>query len=218
MKQDPLNVLIVDDHAGFRRSLRSALSDVEDLQVIAECSNGAEAVAFARTDKVDVILMDIQMPGVDGIQATRSIHEFAPHIGILMLSMIENHEAVIDAIRAGARGYLLKGSGRREICTAIRAVAQGDAIFGQALASRLMDVFSAATSPPQKTSQSAAMASLSEREHDVLRLLGQGLGTREMALALSLSEKTVRNHISNIFTKLQVTDRVQAVLRAQGRT
>ncbi len=155
--------------------------------------------------------MDIQMPDVNGIEATRRIVQTSPHIGVIVVTMFEDDDSVFAAMRAGARGYILKGADQEEMLRAIRAVANGEALFGPTIATRLMDFFSA--SRPQSLAQ--IFPELTEREHEVLNLVAQGLNNQNIARQLSIQEKTVRNHVSNIFSKLQVADRAQAIIRAR---
>ena len=208
---DSIRILIAEDSAPFREGLRNLLRSVGDLEVAGEATSGDEAIRLASRLQPDVILMDIQMPGVNGIEATRQIIQSAPHISILMLTMFEDDESVFAALRAGARGYLLKGALKAEIVRAIHDVASGEAIFGPAIAKRLMQYFSA----PRPAAYPQAFAELSEREREILNLLAQHYTNVQIAERLALAPKTVRNHVSNIFTKLQVSDRAQAIIRAR---
>ena len=206
-----IRVLIAEDNARFRQGVRALLEATADTEVAGEAADGVEAVALAERLQPDVILMDLQMPGVDGIEATRRILETSPHIGILMLTMFEDDDSVFAAMRAGARGYLLKGALKAEILRAIRGVASGEAIFSPAIARRLMQYFAA----PRPAGPVAAFPELTERERAILALMAEHRTNPEIAHRLSLSEKTVRNHVSNIFSKLQVADRAQAIIRAR---
>lgn len=208
---DKLRILIAEDSAPFRQGLRNLLQSVDDVEVISEASSGQETIRLANQMQPDVILMDIQMPGLNGVEATRQIIQASPHISILMLTMFEDDESVFAALRAGARGYLLKGALKAEIVRAIRGVASGEAIFGSAIAKRLMQYFSA----PRPSVSAEAFPELSDREHEILDLMAQHYTNTEIAARLSLAPKTVRNHVSNIFTKLQVADRAQAIIRAR---
>ncbi len=210
MSEEPLRVLVADDHPLFRNGLRSALASRSDTEVVGEAATGDAAIAAALELQPDVVVMDLQMPGVNGIEATRRIVEASPHIGVLVLTMFEDDDSVFAAMRAGARGYLLKGSAQDDIIRGIRAVASGEAIFGATVAQRLMDFFASQPSGPPP-----AFPELTERERGILELVAQGESNQSIARRLVLSEKTVRNHVSNIFTKLHVADRAQAIVRAR---
>lgn len=208
---DEINVLIADDNDRFRSGLRALIASAPDLTLAGEATTGDEAVRLAEELQPDVILMDIRMPGQNGIEATRQITQTSPHIGVLMLTMLEEDDSVFAAMRAGARGYLLKGALKAEILRAIRGVANGEAIFGSAIAQRLMQYFSEATPRADVT----GFPELTEREREVLGLIAQHCTNPEIAQRLYLSPKTVRNHVSNIFAKLQVADRAEAIMRAR---
>ena len=209
---EPIRVLIVDDHAAFRKGLRGMLSLVAEVEVVGEASSGAEAVAQTIELHPDVILMDVQMPDLNGIEATQRVLQMSPHIGVLMLTMFEDDDSVFAAMRTGARGYVLKGADRDELRRAIKAVSQGEAIFSQAIAHRLMHYFGGRA---QLANRTPPFPQLSDREREVLTLIAQGLTNPEIAVRLYLSSKTVRNHVSNIFAKLQVADCSEAISRAQ---
>jgi DNA-binding NarL/FixJ family response regulator len=208
---EPIRVLIADDHALFREGLHGLLDSVVDTEVVGEATTGAEAIGQAKALQPDVILMDIKMPDTNGIEATRAIVAASPHISILMITMLEDDESVFAAMRAGARGYVLKGANQAEILRAIRAVASGEAIFGPGIARRVLGFFAAA----KPTAPGRVFPELSERERELLVLIAQGRSNQEIANQLGLTLKTVRNHVSNIFSKLQVADRAQAVIRAR---
>jgi len=208
---EKIRILIADDAPEFRQGLRALIRSAEDMEVVGETADGAGTVRTANTLQPDVILMDVQMPERNGIEATRQIIHSSPHISILMLTMFEDDESVFDALRAGARGYLLKGALKAEILRAIRSVSSGEAIFGPAIAKRLMQYFAA---PPQANT-TVPFPELSEREREILALVAQHYTNIEIAEQLTISPKTVRNHVSNIFTKLQVADRAQAIIRAR---
>jgi DNA-binding NarL/FixJ family response regulator len=210
----PIRILIADDHVLFRDGLHGLLDAVPDTEVVGEAASGDEAVARAAELRPDVILMDINMPGLNGIAATREILAANPRIGILILTMFEDDDSVFAAMRAGARGYLLKAANHEELLRAVRGVGNGEAVFGPGVARRLVGFFSgphaaAPAAPPR------AFPELSEREDEILRLIAQGRSNYEIAQRLTLSVKTVQNHASNIFGKLQVADRAQAVIRAR---
>jgi DNA-binding NarL/FixJ family response regulator len=211
-----IRLLIVDDNAPFREGLRAMLRSIEDLQLVGEASSGSEAITLAAKLQPDVILMDLQMPGLNGIEATQAILQTSPHISILVLSMFEDDDFLFTALQAGARGYLLKGALKAEILRAIRAVCQGEAIFGSLIARRLMSYFAGlkrGLTPPVPSFP--VFPELTEREQEILALIAQPLTNSEIAEQLSLSPKTVRNHVSNIFNKLQVASRTQAIMRVR---
>ncbi|HEY8719406.1 response regulator transcription factor [Pengzhenrongella sp.] len=205
-----LNVLICDDHAGFRASLSALLTGGDEVLVVGEVADGAHAVRSALALQPDVVLMDLAMPGMGGVEATRCIVDSAPHIGVIVLTMIDDDDAVFAAMRAGARGYLLKGARRAEIVRALRAVADGDAVFGGAIAGRLTRYFD----PPTAPSPSRSFPGLTPREVEVLTLMAQHLANPAIARTLGISEKTVRNNVSAVLVKLRVADRAQAILAA----
>ncbi|CAN5139441.1 response regulator transcription factor [soil metagenome] len=204
-------VLIADDHPHFREGLHALLMSAPDLEVVGEAEDGEQAISLAVELQPDVILMDLNMPGTGGIEATRRIVHTSPHIAILVISMFEDDDSVFAALQAGARGYLLKGALKAEILRAIRALVSGEAIFGPAIAKRLMQYFAM----PRPSSPEDAFPELTEREHEVLTLIARHETNPEIARRLHLSPKTIRNHVSNIFTKLQVADRAQAIIRAR---
>ena len=210
MTDDQIRILVADDHERFRAGLIALLGTQPGLAVVGEAASGDDAVTRAAELQPDVVLMDLNMPGLDGIAATRRIVEATPHVAVLVLTMADDDAAVFDALRSGARGYLLKGAGRAELVRAIRAVASGEAIFGPDVARRLMSYFA-------HTPRSAAEAfpELSEREREILELVARGLSNQQIVDRLVISPKTVRNHVSNIFGKLEVRDRAEAVVRAR---
>lgn len=208
---ETLRVLVADDNAQFRSGLRALLASTPDAELAGEAATGNEAIALAERLQPDVILMDISMPGMNGLEATRRILRISPHIGVLMLTMLEDDDSVFEAMQAGARGYLLKGALKAEILRAIRGVGSGEAIFGPAIARRLTQYFSA----PQPDGYAEAFPELTEREREILRLIGEQRTNAEIAARLSLAPKTVRNHVSNIFAKLQVATRAEAIIRAR---
>ena len=211
MPNDLLRILLVDDHPLVRNGLRALLATVPELTVVGEAASGEEAIARAAELLPDIILMDLYMPGVNGVEATRRILQAQPHMGILVLTMLEDDASVFAAMRAGARGYLLKGADQTEVLRAIGVVAHGEAIFSPPIAQRLMHYFA----NMQPILPPSAFPDLSEREREILGLIARGKTNAEIAEALVVSPKTVSNHVSNIFSKLQVVDRAQAVLRAR---
>ncbi len=214
---DKIKILIVDDNASFRDGLRTMLHYTPDAMVAGEASNGRDAISKALELQPDVVLMDIQMskpgqPGINGIESTQKIHAASPHIGILMLTMHEDNDSVFAAMRAGARGYLLKGADTDEIMRATRAVASGEAIFSPAIARRMISFFTAVQPP---TMPEDILPELTPREREILDSLAQGRTNQQLADVFVLSPRTVRNHLSNIFSKLQVANRAQAIIRAR---
>lgn len=201
-------ILIADDHAFFRKGLRALLKAIPNLEVVGEASDGDEALELALQLQPDIILMDIHMPRRSGIEATQQIQQSCPHIGILMLTMLEDDESLVAAMRVGARGYLLKGADRNEVARAISAASNGEAIFSPAMAQRLTRVFS-------RSERAQPFPELSEREREVLSLIASGLSNNEIAARLHISSKTVRNHVTNIFGKLEVSERSEAIARAR---
>ena len=208
---DPLSVLVADDHPFFRDGLRSLLTSSPDTELIGEASTGEEAISLAAELQPDVILMDIQMPGMGGIEATRRIVEDNPNVRVLVVTMFEDDGTVFRAMRAGARGYMLKGANYAEMLRAIRAIGNGEAIFSPQVAVRLADYFASI----RPAAQPQVFPELSDREREILDLIAQGHKNPEIAKRLYLSPKTVRNHVSNILSKLQVADRTQAIIRAR---
>jgi DNA-binding NarL/FixJ family response regulator len=206
-----IHILIADDHTLFRDGLCVLLDSLADFEVVGQAATGAEAIAQDEALQPDVILMDIQMPGLNGIEATRHITRASPHIGVIMVTMFEDDESVFAAMRAGARGYILKGADQEEVLRTIRSVARGEALFGPAIAARLMNFFAA----PRSAISPNIFPELTEREREVLHLIAQGYNNGRIASELRLVLKTVRNHVSNILNKLQVADRAEAIVRAR---
>lgn len=208
---ESVRVLVVDDHPVFRGGLRLAIDTDPDIEVVGEAGSGREAVDSAAELQPDVVIMDLHMPDLNGVEATRRIVDVSPHIAVLVLTMLEDNESVFTAMRAGARGYLNKGAAPDEILRAIHAVARGAAIFGPSIAERVIEYFGA-----RRPDESAlTFPELTEREREILDLIAQGENNPTIARRLFLSPKTVRNHVSNIFSKLQVADRAQAIVRAR---
>jgi DNA-binding NarL/FixJ family response regulator len=208
---DALRVLIADDHPMFRNGMRALFATVNDIEVVGEVATGEAAIVKAAELQPDVVLMDLQMPGVGGVEATRAILFASPHIRVLIVTMFEDDYSVFTAMRAGARGYIVKGANPDELLRAIRAVGGGEAIFSPAIAVRLMNFFAA----PRPAVPAHTFPELSEREREILDLIAQGANNSEIASKLVISPKTVRNHVSNIFSKLQVADRAQAIIRGR---
>jgi DNA-binding NarL/FixJ family response regulator len=206
-----IRILIADDHPLFRDGLRTLLESVDDADIVGEASTGDEAIALAAALELDVVLMDIKMPGINGIEATRQIVRNRPYLKILMLTMFEDDDSVFAAVRAGACGYLLKGARQEETLRAIRAVANGEVIFGPGVAQRVLRLFSS----PKPASLAPVFPELTDREYEILDLLAQRCSNAEIAARLVLSPKTVRNYVSSILTKLQVADRAEAMAAAR---
>lgn len=207
MSAAPIQLMIVDDHPMFREGVRFALSAFDDIEVIAEAENGQDAVRLAADLQPDVIVMDLHLPGLLGVEATRQITAQSPHIAVLALTMFEDDASVAATMRAGARGYLVKGADAAAIARAVRAVAEGDIILGPRVAKHVQELLT--------TSPTTTFSELSPREGEVLGLLADGRNNGDIARALGISDKTVRNHVSNVFAKLRVADRAAAIIRAR---
>jgi DNA-binding NarL/FixJ family response regulator len=208
---DKFTILIVDDHPLFRFGLRTMLQAQADMQPIGEASTGYEAVTQAVTLRPSIVVMDLNLPGLNGIEATRRIAQIDPTIAVLVLTMFQDDESIFAAMRAGARGYLLKGAAQDDIIRAIRGVGLGEAIFGPSIAQRVMQFLG----QPHQGGQPDAFPELTAREREILELIARGQTNPGIARTLVISPKTVRNHVSNIFAKLHVADRTQAIMRAQ---
>jgi DNA-binding NarL/FixJ family response regulator len=208
---EKIQVLLVDDHDDFRRGLRAMLGASATCEVVGEAADGLTAVARALELQPDVVLMDLHMPRLNGVDATARIVGSSPHIGVVVLTMMEDDDSVFAAVRAGARGYLLKGSRRPEIIRAIESVGGGEVIFGPGVAERVASYFASIRTRPT----AEAFPELTDRERVVLGRIAAGLENAEIARELGVSVKTVRNHASNIFAKLQVAHRAQAIVRAR---
>lgn len=212
MNEQIIRILVVDDHVIFREGLAALLNAAPNITVIGEAGTGADAVASAAALAPDIILMDIQMPDMNGIDATRRILAAHPEMRVIMLTMLEDDDSLFAAMRAGARGYILKGADKAEVLRTVAAAAEGQALFGPAIARRITSLF-------QKNVQTSTTVvpfpELTEREREVLNLIAQGRSNHEIAQQLVVSGKTISNHISNIFSKLQVTDRAQAIIKAR---
>lgn len=206
---NPIHILIADDHPMFRFGLRALLATETNMEVLGEATNGQEAVSLAASLKPDLVLMDINLPLLNGIEATRQIVQQNPSIAVLIVTMFED-DTIFAALQAGARGYLLKGAEGEETIRAIRAAANGESIFSPAVAQRLSHFFA-----HPLTQTAGPFPDLTPRERDILRLIAQGMTNAAIADRLSLSPKTVRNQVSLIFSKLQVTDRTEAIIKAR---
>jgi DNA-binding NarL/FixJ family response regulator len=208
---DSLRILVVDDHDEFREGLEAMLRSADGVEVVGTAADGARAVDLALGLQPDVVLMDLQMPRLNGVEATGRIVASSPHISVVVLSMMDDEDSVFAAVRAGARGYLLKGARRAEILRAIEAAGSGEVIFGPGIADRMMSYFRGLRARPA----AEIFPDLTERERVVLGLIADGRDNGEIARELGLSVKTVRNHASNIFAKLQVAHRAQAIVLAR---
>ncbi len=206
---DKINVLIADDHTLFRRGVCRMLEAEEDMAVVGEAASGREAVEMARSLMPDVILMDIQMPEMDGIAATHLLHREMPHLGIVFITMFESDEFVFQGLQAGGRGYILKDADPETMLRAIRAVAKGESLLGSTIAQRMIRQLSTVDS-----AKSTLGDDLTQREVEVLKLIAEGLSNKQIGQQLAISEKTVKNHINNILSKLHLYDRTQATLFA----
>ncbi len=208
----PLRVLLADDHPVFRKGLRALLTSLPEATVVGEAADGEQAVRLATQHEPDVVVMDINMPGVNGVEATRRIVAARPGTAVLVLTMFDDDDSVFAAMRAGARGYLVKGSDTEDVVRAITAVGNGEAIFGPSVARRIL----AFLTRPLSAYDQQLFPELSAREREVLDLIAAGATNTDIAKRLFLSPKTIRNHVSSIFTKLQVADRAQAIVRARA--
>jgi DNA-binding NarL/FixJ family response regulator len=206
-----LRVLIADDHPVVRDGLRLAFLGLSEAEVVGEATNGTQAVELSSALQPDVIVMDLYMPGESGIEAIRQVLRTSPHVAVLVLTMYDDDASIFAAMRAGARGYLLKGADQDEIIGAVQAVARGEAIFGSAVASKVLGYFASACG----AQLIPVFSELTDREREVLELIAQGLSNQQITRRLVVSPKTVRNHVSSIFAKLQVADRAQAIVRAR---
>lgn len=211
MSNQPIRLFIADDHTLFREGVRALLSATTDMVCVGEAATGEEAVGQIIASQPDVVLMDINMPGINGIEATRRILGQFASAGIIMVTMLEDDASIFAAMRAGARGYVLKGANHQELLQSIRAVAQGQVLFGAAIARRMTQFFVKA----QRIDMEPPLPELSEREREILDLIARHYTNPEIAQQLGIGEKTIRNHVSNIFNKLQVATRAQAIDKAR---
>lgn len=207
-----LRILIADDHPVFRDGIRALLEATPGMAIVGEATTGDDVIVYAEQLEPDVILMDVRMPGLNGIEATRQIVQTSPHIRVLIITMFEDDQTVFAAMRAGARGYVLKDAAKDELRRAIQAVANGEAIFSPAIATRLIAFFA----HPRSAESSNAFPELTDREQHILLLLAKGESNNEIASRLNLTTKTVSNYVSTILNKLHVADRAQAIVRARN--
>jgi len=212
---DTIRLLVADDHALFREGLQALFSTTPGIEIVGEAASGEEAVALAEELLPDIILMDINMPDVDGIQATRQVLRSNPTVGVIMVTMLEEDAALFSAMRAGARGYVLKGAHHEELLQTVRAVANGQVLFGPSTASRIVGFFQDIETDLKPTLPKETFPELTPREMEVLHLIAQGANNNRIAAELVITDKTVRNHITSIFGKLQVADRAQAIVKAR---
>lgn len=211
-RSDPLRILVVDDHTLFREGLIALLGAASDTEVVGEAGTGREALDRMDELSPDVLLMDIMMPDMNGIEATRRLRADHPGVEVVMLTMLEDDDSLFAAMCAGAHGYILKGADTAEVLRTVRAVGEGEALFGPAIARRLTSFFQHAEGSGMKVSP---FPQLTDREREVLDLIAEGLDNQRIASRLFISGKTVSNHISNIFAKLHVADRAQAIVTAR---
>lgn len=207
---DPIRVVVVDDHPVFREGFAALLRSIPDVEVLATASSGEEALVAVDEHRPAVVVMDVQMPGMDGVEATRRVVAAHPETGVVVLTMSEEDATLLDAVRAGARGYLLKGAEPDEIVRAITTVAAGGVVFGAVLAARVVDFMAR-----PRAVDSQPFPELSAREREVLDLVAAGLTNGQIAARLYLSPKTVRNHVHAVLSKMQAADRTEAVIRAR---
>jgi DNA-binding NarL/FixJ family response regulator len=207
----PIRVIVADDHPTFRRGLGALFDSVDEVELVGEAADGEIAVRMVGDLLPDVVVMDLNMPGLSGVEATRRISTAYPSVAVLVLTMLDEDESVFAAMRAGARGYVVKGADTNDVLRALESVARGDAVFGPAVASRVLSYLSR----PLSARDPMLFPELSAREREVLNLIASGMRNSDIARTLFLSPKTVRNHITNIFAKLQVTDRTEAIMRAR---
>jgi DNA-binding NarL/FixJ family response regulator len=207
----PTRVLIADDHPTFRRGLGSLIESLPEVELVGEADDGESAVSMTAQIKPDVVVMDLNMPRLNGIEATRRIIADDPSAAIIVLTMLDEDESVFAAMRAGARGYIVKGADTEDVLRAVESVARGDLVFGPSVAGRVLSYLT----QPLSARDPVMFPELSDREREILELLARGLSNTEIARRLVVSPKTVRNHVSNVFAKLQVSDRAQAIERAR---
>lgn len=210
-----IRVLVADDHTLFRDGVKALLAATADMLVVGEAATGDQAFTRSQELDPDVVLMDINMPGINGVEATRRILDQNASTGIIMVTMLEDDASVFAAMRAGARGYVLKGAHHEDMLSAIRAVAKGQALFGPGIARRMAHFFQSFSAKGGLGSPGEVFPELTQREREILELIAQGLKNPQIAERLVISPKTVRNHITNIFSKLQVADRAEAIIQAR---
>jgi len=213
---NPIKILLVDDQPLFREGLRTLLSVHSDFEVVGEAGNGHEAINLVRSTGASVVLMDLQMPILDGVAATRRLHDEQPDCRVIVLTTFDDDELVFDGLRAGAVGYLLKDAPSEKLAEAIRVAARGETFLQPSVAAKVVAEFARLTRKGVEASNSFS-ESLSERELEILRLIARGASNREIAATLFLAEGTVKNHVTNILGKLGARDRTQAAIKAKDR-
>lgn len=216
MSVEPIRLVVADDHSLFREGLRALLSAIPDIELVGEAATGEATIELVAKSQPDIVLMDINMPGINGIDAARTIRNATPSTGVIMVTMLEDDASLFAAMRAGARGYVLKGAHHEELLQTIRTVANGQVLFGAGIASRIMNFFYKLEDDPVATLPESLSPELTPRELEILTLIAQGISNQQIAHQLVISDKTVRNHITSIFSKLQVADRAQAIIKARG--
>lgn len=212
---ETIRLFVADDHTLFREGLQALFSAMPDIELVGQAANGEETIALVEELQPDIVLMDINMPGLNGIEATRRILSANPATGVIMVTMLEDDASLFSAMRAGARGYVLKGAHHQELLHTIRAVANGQALFGAPIATRIMNFFQTIEANFKSPPPEEAFPELTSRELEVLELIAEGANNRQIADQLVISTHTVRNHITSIFSKLQVVDRAQAIIKAR---
>ena len=211
MTGDTITVVIADDHPVFRDGLKTLLASVTGIEVVGEASTGSEVLDVVAQTDPDIVVMDLNMPEINGIEATRRLTASHPAVRVLVLTMFEDDDSVFSALRAGATGYVVKGAGQTVVLRAIEAVGQGQAIFGPSIARKVLNYFAGLG----KAISAQVFPELTSRERELLELIAAGVSNKSIARRLFLNEKTVRNHVSNIFSKLHVADRSQAIVKAR---
>jgi DNA-binding NarL/FixJ family response regulator len=215
MNMENIRVLVADDHTLFREGLQALFSATPGIEIVGEAATGEETLILVEKVQPDVVLMDINMPGISGIDATRRILHANPTIGIIMVTMLEDDASLFAAMRAGARGYVLKGAHHKELLQTVRAVASGQALFDAPVAARIMSFFQDIEADLRPSLPEETFPELTPRELEVLELIAQGANNSQIAEELVITDKTVRNHITSVFGKLQVADRAQAIIKAR---
>jgi DNA-binding NarL/FixJ family response regulator len=205
----PIRVVVADDHPIVREGLRAVVAALADFELVGSADSGDEVVTVVATTHPDVVVMDLHMPHLDGVQATKQILAANPNVAVLVLTMYDDDEMLMSALRAGARGYLLKGASHSDIARALRSVSEGEAVFGSGVANHVLARLAGRVAPTEPFPQ------LTRRELEIMELLAQGRGNQDIARRLYLSPKTVRNHVANILSKLEFTDRLQAIVAAR---